>query len=189
MALTTYTAGEVLTAASLNDNLAYAVTVPAAVPGALVFIKADTVGVAVGSVTVSDAFSATYSNYRIIFNGGTMSTSQGISMTLGATTSGYSISYIYKPYASGLTSISTNNGAEWTYSGGGSTASAQIDAEIYNPFATKNTFIATRNSGTGDGGVGTGFLNDSTSYTAFTITPNAGTLTGGSIRVYGYANS
>ena len=32
MALTTYTVGEVLTAASLNDNLAYAVTVPASTP-------------------------------------------------------------------------------------------------------------------------------------------------------------
>jgi hypothetical protein len=32
MALTTYVSGEVLTAASLNDNLAYAVTVPAKVP-------------------------------------------------------------------------------------------------------------------------------------------------------------
>jgi|FLOH01.1.fsa_nt_gi hypothetical protein len=32
MALTTYVSGEILTAASLNDNLAYAVTVPASSP-------------------------------------------------------------------------------------------------------------------------------------------------------------
>jgi hypothetical protein len=34
-----------------------------------------------------------------------------------------------------------------------------------------------------------GFLNNTTSYTAFTFTPSSGTLTGGTIRVYGYRNS
>ena len=32
-------------------------------------------------------------------------------------------------------------------------------------------------------------LADTTQYTAFTIAPNTGTLTGGTIRVYGYSNS
>jgi hypothetical protein len=43
MALTTYTAGEVLTAASLNDNLAYAITVPASTPSGVVQVKSTTV--------------------------------------------------------------------------------------------------------------------------------------------------
>jgi hypothetical protein len=40
-------------------------------------------------------------------------------------------------------------------------------------------------------GIGTvsGMLNNTTSYTAFTITPSSGTMTGGTVRVYGYANS
>jgi hypothetical protein len=32
-------------------------------------------------------------------------------------------------------------------------------------------------------------LNNSTQYTAFTVSAGSGTLTGGTIRVYGYANS
>jgi hypothetical protein len=34
-----------------------------------------------------------------------------------------------------------------------------------------------------------GFLNDSTSYTGFTIIAETGTLTGGTIAVYGYAKA
>jgi hypothetical protein len=33
-----------------------------------------------------------------------------------------------------------------------------------------------------------GFLNDSTAYTGFTILASTGTLTGGTIRVYGMRN-
>ena len=65
MALTTYTAGEVLTAQSLNDNLAYAVTVPASTPGGLVPITAETSFTATTGVTVSDVFTSTYSNYLL----------------------------------------------------------------------------------------------------------------------------
>jgi hypothetical protein len=38
----------------------------------------------------------------------------------------------------------------------------------------------------GEAGAGGGILNNSTSYTAFTITPASGTYTGGTIYVYGY---
>jgi hypothetical protein len=34
-----------------------------------------------------------------------------------------------------------------------------------------------------------GFLNNSTQYTAFTIATTTGNMTGGVIRVYGYQNS
>jgi hypothetical protein len=33
------------------------------------------------------------------------------------------------------------------------------------------------------------FLNNSTSYTGFTIIPETGTLTGGTVDVYGYAKA
>jgi hypothetical protein len=32
-------------------------------------------------------------------------------------------------------------------------------------------------------------LNDTTAYTAFTLTTSSGTITGGTIKVYGYQNS
>lgn len=53
MAIKTFTTGEVLTASDTNTYLANS---------GLVFVKSQTIGSAVTSVTVSDAFSATYDN-------------------------------------------------------------------------------------------------------------------------------
>ena len=50
MALTTYVSGEILTAASLNDNFAYAVTVPAA-PDTAIFNETQASGTAGGTAT------------------------------------------------------------------------------------------------------------------------------------------
>jgi hypothetical protein len=73
MPLTTYTAGEVLTAASLNDNFTFAAANP---PGGLTLISTTTIGTTVSSITVSGAFSATYDNYKIVVSGGTGSAFQ-----------------------------------------------------------------------------------------------------------------
>jgi len=62
MALTTYTAGEVLTAASLNANLSFAASNPV---GGLVGLVNQTAFTATTGVTVSDVFSSTYSNYLL----------------------------------------------------------------------------------------------------------------------------
>jgi hypothetical protein len=56
MALTTYVSGEVLTAASLNDNLAFAITVPAAAPG--LSAAAVTTSQATTSLTYTDLATA-----------------------------------------------------------------------------------------------------------------------------------
>ena len=56
MAIKTFTTGEVLTAADTNTYLANS---------GLVLVKSQTIGTGVASVTISDAFSTTYDNYRI----------------------------------------------------------------------------------------------------------------------------
>ena len=66
MPLTTYVSGEILTAQSLNDNLAYAVTVPVAAAGALTCVKAQTTQTGATRVELDDIFSATYRNYLIL---------------------------------------------------------------------------------------------------------------------------
>jgi hypothetical protein len=90
MPLTTYTAGEVLTAASLNDNFTFAAANP---PGGLTLITAQTIGSGVATVTVSSVFSATYENYKIIMSGGVSSATSSIRFQLGATTTGYYAGY------------------------------------------------------------------------------------------------
>ena len=191
MALTTYTAGEVLTAQSLNDNLAYAVTVPASTPGGLVFIKSEVIGTTVGSVTVSDAFSATYNNYLITVSGVISSTNTYVNMTLGATTSNYYYAVNGLTYAN----VASNSGSAnvaFFFGGWVNPAGSFMDINFNSPFLSIRTGLSMITTSFNTDGVmyhGGGFLNNTTSYTAFTLTPNAGTLTGGTIRVYGYANS
>jgi hypothetical protein len=61
MPLTTYTAGEVLTAASLNDNFTFAAS-----SGGLVCVKAETAFTTVGDFFADGVFTSAYTNYRMI---------------------------------------------------------------------------------------------------------------------------
>jgi hypothetical protein len=64
--------------------------------------------------------------------------------------------------------------------------------DIHRPFTADETWFNGNYVGVAAGsvqGVIGGYHNLGLSYTAFTVTPTAGTLTGGTIRVYGYRNS
>jgi len=176
------------------DGAAWA-TVGPATAGALVLLSATTIGTTVSSVTVTSAFSATYDAYKIVVTGGAGSTNQPLTLTLGSASTGYYATYFRTASASSATYDGqvTNNGAGWTEFGYGTTSGLGMNIELLSPFLAKTTIasgVYTRGNTTGVG-VGTisGFLNDTTSYTAFTITPATGTMTGGTVRVYGYANS
>ena len=165
---------------------------PAAGGGGLTLISTTTIGSAVASVTVTGAFSATYDNYLIIVSDGTGSASTNCNLTLGATTTGYYYSGYYVSWSSStVNGIASSNGASWSATYVSSTAhSGRIN--LQNPFLSKNTTFQSILVQTDTGRYAAnyaGFLNDTTSYTAFTITPSGGTLTGGKIRVYGYQNS
>ena len=166
-----------------------------ATPGALTLITAQTIGSAVSSVTVSGAFSATYDAYKIVVTGGAGSTNQALTLTLGSASTGYYASYFRTSSFSSATYDGQllNNGSGWTESGYGTTSGLGMNIELQSPFLAKTTILSGvyQRGNTTAVGMGTvsGMLNDTTSYTAFTITPSTGTMTGGTIRVYGYANS
>jgi hypothetical protein len=159
--------------------------------GGLTLVKKQTIGTAVSSVTVTDAFSATYDNYKIMIGGGNNAVGLGnIGLKLGATATGYYAVYPRITYsAATVLALSDNNFSEFSRAGVSNVNGIGFNVELLNPFLTKNTFFQS-SCGTNDSGStafpGTGYLNDTTSYTAFTITPGAGTLTGGTIYVYGY---
>ena len=182
MPLTTYTAGEVLTAASLNANFSFAAA------SGLTLVKSQVIGSAVSSVTVTGAFSATYDNYLIKIAGGVTSGTNDIALTLGAAATGYYGGLVAITYATNVVSGATfNNAASWGRAANGTTTRINCDIAINNPFLTTRTsFTSYQTSPTYSGNV-TGFLDDATSYTAFTLTSS--TLTGGTIYVYGFANS
>lgn len=159
----------------------------------LQLIKTQEIGTGVSSVTVTDAFSATYDNYKIVVTGGSPSANCLYSMQIGGVTSGYTYQFIYSTYGStGLASSGSNGGgASYLYLGAGTASNGtSIDVNIGSPFLSKittfNNFYTEMNAG-GISGSCTGFLNTTASYTSFSIFPNVGTMTGGTIAVYGYA--
>jgi hypothetical protein len=128
MAIKTFTTGELLSSSDTNTYLANS---------GLVYVTSATIGTAVSSVAVANAFSATYDNYKIVAHGGIGNTFQAISMTLtGAATSYYQI-----------------------------LASGNYIGSVAGTIA--------------------GYHAQTTAYTGFTIA-TAGTMTGGTITVYGY---
>jgi len=156
----------------------------------LVLVKSQTIGSAVSSVTVSNAFSATYDNYLISLEGGVASTSVGLRLTLGATVTGYYFAGVYLQYTSTTVAGQYGGGTNWEI-GYGSTNALSAEIVLGSPNLAKVTTFRSRGADTGTTGymnLYNGFLNNSTQYTAFTIATTTGTMTGGTIRVYGYKN-
>jgi hypothetical protein len=175
-----YTSGQVVQA------------VPTGINSALVLIKTQTIGTTVSSVPVTDVFSSTYDNYKITVSGGVGSTNENLSIILGATTTGYYYGLSGRNYAGGANGAEGANAASFLLAGNFDTGSLNLSCELMQPNLTKKTFLIGNYVGIATGASANffaGFLNNSTSYTGFTITPAAGTLTGGTIRVYGYTNS
>jgi hypothetical protein len=161
-----------------------------ATAGGLTLVKTQTIGSAVSSVTVSDAFSSTYENYRIIVIANSASGNNDMAITLGSTSTGYYAGSNYVSYAGGASSATNNNAASWSFIGAIFTFAAFADFDLFQPNLASETFLTFRQLSATYAGAGGGYLNNSTAYTAFTITPNASnTLTGGTIYVYGYAKA
>jgi hypothetical protein len=156
--------------------------------GGLTLISATTIGSAVSSVTVTGAFSATYDNYRILVSGGTASTNTGLSLQMGATTSGYKYSLVNAPYNASPAAASSGAGGNILYSAMMTTDGLAGTIDVNSPFLSKRTTFSCVWSSPSETGTTTGHLGNTTSYTAFTLATLSGTVTGGTIRVYGYKN-
>lgn len=161
--------------------------------GGLTLIKTQTIGSTVSSVQVTDAFSATYDNYLITINGGVGSATAVLRLTLGATATGYYSKTIYGAYGDNtVNGFGQSNAAYWGNVGYATTAGLTTWVVLENPFLAEETAVFAKSAGiltTDAAYMLNGFLNNTTSYTDFTFTPATGTLTGGTIRVYGYQNS
>ena len=159
-------------------------------PG-LVLVKSQTIGTAVSSVTVSDAFNATYDNYKILIAGGTSSTELTLNMALGASATGYHAGGRFTSWqGTGGSDFNQDNGTSFQRVGY-ARPDITMNFDVIGPFLTQITRANSLNafSSTANLGSAVYFHNVSASYTAFTLTTSTGTLTGGTIRVYGYANS
>lgn len=178
---------------AVYDSSAWVYKTNAGAP-ALTLIKSQTIGTAVSSVTVTDVFSSTYDNYLITANGGAGSQNSGGTLVLGSTTTGYYFGANYCTYtgSGGVYSGANTSSLQECFYISPNSINCQI--VVKNPNLAKNTLFnwqvcAPANSGVNLNANGGGYLADTTQYTSFTLNMSAGTMTGGTIRVYGYANS
>jgi hypothetical protein len=171
--------GQILTSAYVNNNI----------NSGLVYIKEQTIGSGVSSVEVTGAFSADYDSYKIIVTNVTCSANQpGFRLQLGTTSgstyyyAGFEISYALGT----LNASSLANGGFFYIGNFGNAASMSSEIDLYRPFLAQNTNYSSMSGSTNWSVSQNGYLNNTTSYTAFTLFPSSGALTGGTITVYGY---
>ena len=151
------------------------------------------IGNAVSSVTVNNAFSSLYDNYKIIYTNVNSSANDVlVQMTIGSPVSAYRFAQQVTTYATGsvLTfSVSGTGGVNfWNVGYTGTVNEMYSIIELQSPFLTINKTIQA-NGGRNNALISmNGIVLDAVSRTNFTFTPASGTLTGGSIRVYGYRN-
>jgi hypothetical protein len=157
-------------------------------------ISTTTIGTTVSTVTVSSAFSSTYDNYLVLISGGSASGNCNLTLQLGSTTSGYYwFGYYGVTSSATVTGINGSNTANFSYAGIGSTNDINSITTIQAPYLAKRTHISTTSSRANTASNPTinrneGFEDSNTQHTAFTIAPDSGTITGGTIKVYGYKN-
>jgi hypothetical protein len=173
------TVGQVLTADIANTYM---------LNSGLVFVKQQTIGSGVASVTVSDAFSATYDNYRILIAGFGASATVASKLQLSNSTSTtYATSgWIYQYGTVALVSESATAQTGSLIGHTNSAGKTSTIIEVQSPFLSQvSTFSgATMSSLYGDDR--RSYDSSTNSSTGFVFSALSGTLTGGIITVYGY---
>lgn len=183
MAVKTFSTGEVLTASDTNTYLANS---------GLVYVTTATVGSAVTSVTINNCFTSTYDAYRIVMTN-IDGTTDGNVIALQMTTSGTASTTDYAGntfYVSTGTTGGLSNAALSAYFEAGSISNASTFSaalDLLQPALAKYTRIQWGPSVDETYfRFGGGVHKVETAYDGMKITSVVGTITGGTITVYGY---
>jgi len=162
-------------------------------------VSKTTIGSAVTSVTVTSPFSATYASYRILVVGATLSTANAsLHWQLAASGTQSTVSYSYgiaaMDYSANSFSYQRGSSVSQIVCGYSVTAGGTVSTsfDVLNPFAAADTHFIGINyvgSSAGYGGMGAGIHQVGTSYNGFRVSASSGTMTGGTIYVYGYGAS
>ncbi|MFZ9726839.1 MAG: hypothetical protein ACO3DI_06570, partial [Ilumatobacteraceae bacterium] len=167
MTFPVFASGDVLNASDMNAV-------------GLWLVKSQTIGSAVSSVAVTGAFTADYENYLITVSGGVASTTNILTLQMGATTSNYKWSLIYNTYGGAtITATSSTTGSSFNYAGIGTTTSLAASATILSPQLAEWTFFRAPWSASAESGIAGGVIENTTQYTDFTLGVSTGTITGG----------
>lgn len=179
MGFPSFNVGEVLTAADMNAV-------------GLWLVKTQTVGTGVSFVDVTAAFSSTYDNYVIAYaNVDASVNAGGLFFRFGTNASPVTTNYKFAGLFSGYTgtnlNLNQNNPGYWEV-GGTNTNNASAVFTVHGPNLAAHTTFSTQFARTDAAFVISGIHEATTQHTGFHLYPASGTLTGGTIRVYGYRN-
>ena len=197
MPLTTYTAGEVLTASSINANFSFAASA-----GSLKYLTGGSFSAVSAVNLAANTFTATYRNYLININI-TANSSDSNALNWRGRTSGTDNSNASYSFALGGRRYSDGNA---TTGGNGASATAGrltfmqspitgcvVSATFFAPKLASPTSFVTISTGRGVGDPdaalqGGGYFDASTQFDALSFYPATGTISG-TYEVYGYAIS
>jgi hypothetical protein len=174
------TAGQVLTSAYVNNNI----------NSGLVYIKEQTIGSGVSSVTVNSAFSADFDNYKIVVSNVTLSAAGNSSFFkfVGSTgTTYFSNGYFMVSTSTTVNGLGFNavNTGIWIGVTGGTTS---WSFDVMSPFLAANKNLVGSSAGSGATAYNNfaGSDTSATSRTGFILEQATTNLTGGIITVFGY---
>jgi hypothetical protein len=153
----------------------------------LTLVKKQTIGTAVSSVIVTAAFSSTYENYKIVVSGGASSTNNFFNLRLGSAVTGYRHQLAAGTFSATATLIGSTTASAFFYHGTCTVDGLSMNTDVLSPQLAKITTVSGYASDIGSfSGMSTGVIPATTQFTDFTLLSNSGTLTGGTIYVYGY---
>lgn len=191
MAVKTFTDNTSLPASDINTYLANS---------GMVYVNSWTVGSGVTSVTLTNAFPSDYNAFRLIWTGGSMTSSSGdsqLALQVGnggtfLTTGTYyqTLNYVLRASNTTARAAGIEAATSFAWIGGGSTSMAAMDVTLENVNLAVQTFIHSPGYiawPTAGFGYTAGFINNSTAYSdAKIIVTGTGTMSSGKIYSYGY---
>lgn len=164
--------------------------------GGLVLIKSQDIGIGVSSVTLTEVFSSSYENYRIVGLIQDASTNSSIRWSSPQETGayydyvGYYLDVFQVPTAANYFGQLTQTSAQCGFYTSNSTGDGgAFSMDIFGPYdSTKQTKYFSTSITYYAHSIWGRITNVYTSLTDITFIANAGTFQGGTIRVYGYRN-
>jgi hypothetical protein len=175
------------------DGAAWATVGPASAAG---LVRIGSASLSGSSTNITSVFSTTYKNYRVVVDNAVCTDRGEMRFRIGANVSTGIYYSAGSSRISNATSANTNNNGGTAISFGNWEAtikSVGLTIELQNPFEALTTNMQAVFGGGSTsslfGGFVGGLVNDTTSYTGFTLFPEAGTFSSGTVTVYGYANS
>jgi len=149
-----------------------------------------TIGSAVTSIAVNGVFSSAHENYKILLHLDNHNGGASVEFQLQGITSGYFTTGYYMSFGTGtVTGYSSASTDRWYCNfNNQSTYSSAFQMDLVSPNLAKRKVCAVTGQGANGPSQISGTNNSATQSTGFTITKSSDTMTGGTIRIYGYGN-